>query len=129
VDLRPSPNQAVEVRNVDVQDRSNALDASLGFTHLFEKPQQEFSLLTLYSRNDRKNEFTSSNLDRNNFGTTSRLRNENPSANEEFTVQADYQSPTGKNQLLEFGAKDILRRVSSDFALFSASAPMRVFRG
>ncbi len=119
VDLRPTPDQTV-VRNVDVRDRSNSVDASLNFTHLFEKPQQEFSLLTLYSRNDRQNEFTSANLDLANFNTTSRLRNDNPSANEEFTVQADYQAPTGKNQLLEFGAKDILRRVNSDFASFSA---------
>ena len=117
--LAPS-SQPLDVRNVDVQDRSNSVDASLNFTHLFEKPQQEFSLLTLYSRNDRQNDFTNSILDVNNFNTTSRLRNENPSANEEFTVQADYQSPVGKNQLLEFGAKDILRRVSSDFALFTA---------
>ncbi|WP_234795024.1 TonB-dependent receptor domain-containing protein [Hymenobacter arizonensis] len=120
VNLLPSPNQTLDVRDVNVRDRSNSVDASLNFTHLFEKPQQEFSILTLYSRNDRQNDFTNSILDRNSFNTTSRLRNENPSANEEFTVQADYQSPTGKNQLLEFGAKDILRRVSSDFALFTA---------
>jgi outer membrane receptor for ferrienterochelin and colicin len=115
-----SPSSLPDVRNVDVQDRSNSVDASLNYTHLFEKPQQEFSLLTQYSRNDRQNDFTNSILDVNNFNTTSRLRNENPSANEEFTVQADYQSPVGKTQLLEFGAKDILRRVNSDFSLFTA---------
>jgi outer membrane receptor protein involved in Fe transport len=120
VNLLSSSGVPVDVRDVDVQDRSTSVDASLNFTHLFEKPQQEFSLLTLYSRNDRQNDFTNSILDVNNFNTTSRLRNENPSANEEFTVQADYQSPMGKNQLLEFGAKDILRRVNSDFALFTA---------
>ncbi|MBF9238556.1 TonB-dependent receptor [Hymenobacter sp. BT683] len=118
--LLSSSSLPLDVRNVDVEDRSNSVDASLNFTHLFEKPQQEFSLLTQYSRNDRQNDFTNSILDVNNFNTTSRLRNENPSANEEFTVQADYQSPVGKTQLLEFGAKDILRKVSSDFALFTA---------
>ena len=120
VDRLPTPDRTLDVRDVSVRDRSNSVDASLSFTHLFTKPQQEFSLLTLYSRNDRQNDFTNSILDRDNFSTTSRLRNENPSANEEFTVQADYQVPTVKNQLLEFGAKDILRRVSSDFALFTA---------
>ncbi|WP_072008666.1 TonB-dependent receptor domain-containing protein, partial [Hymenobacter sp. IS2118] len=118
----PSPTgQPLDVRNVYVQDRSGTVDASLSFTHLFAKPQQEFSLLTLYSRNDRTNDFTNSILDPGNLDTTlGRLRNENPSANEEFTVQADYQSPVGKTQVLEFGAKNILRRVSSDFALFTA---------
>ncbi|OGX81565.1 hypothetical protein BEN47_19185 [Hymenobacter lapidarius] len=118
----PSPTgQPLDVRDVYVQDRSGTVDASLGFTHLFAKPQQEFSLLTLYSRNDRTNDFTNSILDPGNLNTTlGRLRNENPSANEEFTVQADYQSPVGKTQVLEFGAKNILRRVSSDFALFTA---------
>ncbi|HEX8329781.1 MAG TPA: TonB-dependent receptor [Hymenobacter sp.] len=120
INLLSSSGVPLDVRNVDVEDRSNSLDASLNYTHLFEKPQQEFSLLTQYSRNDRQNDFTNSILDVSNFNTTSRLRNENPSANEEFTVQADYQSPVGKNQLLEFGAKDILRRVNSDFALFTA---------
>ncbi|WP_375416972.1 TonB-dependent receptor domain-containing protein [uncultured Hymenobacter sp.] len=120
IDLRSSPNQLLDVRDVDVKDRSGSVDASLNFTHVFEKPQQEFSILTLYSRNDRQNDFTNSILDLGEFTTTSRLRNENPSANEEFTVQADYQSPTGKNQLLEFGAKDILRRVNSDFILYTA---------
>ena len=120
VNLFSSSSRTTTVRDVDVTDRSGSVDASLNFTHVFDKPQQEFSILTLYSRNDRQNDFTNILLDPETFNTTSRLRNKNPSANEEFTVQADYQSPIGKTQVLEFGAKDILRRVNSDFALFTA---------
>ena len=116
------------VRDVRVADLSGTVDASLNYTHMFEKPQQEFSLLTLYSRNDRTNNFTNNVLNFENFGTASRLRNENPSANEEFTVQADYQSPTGKTQLLEFGAKDILRRVNSNYSYFRAQGENGEFR-
>ncbi|MFD2719508.1 TonB-dependent receptor domain-containing protein [Hymenobacter monticola] len=107
------------VRDVSVVDNSGTVDASLNYTHTFEKPQQEFSILTLYSRNDRTNDFTNTVLN-SDFSTASRLRNDNPSSNEEFTVQADYQSPIGKTQVLEFGAKDILRRVNSDYSYLVA---------
>ena len=36
-------------------------------------------------------------------------------------MQADYQSPLGKSQILEFGGKDILRRVNSDYTYFQAT--------
>ena len=107
------------VRDVSVVDNSGTVDASLNYTHTFEKPQQEFSILTLYSRNDRTNDFTNNILNAD-FGTASRLRNQNPSANEEFTVQADYQSPVGKTQILEFGGKDIVRRVGSTYSYYQA---------
>ncbi|MEL5995207.1 TonB-dependent receptor domain-containing protein, partial [Hymenobacter segetis] len=116
--LSTSP-QGNSVRDVSVVDNSGTVDASLNYTHTFAKPQQEFSILTLYSRNDRTNDFTNTILN-SDFSTASRLRNDNPSANEEFTVQADYQSPIGKTQVLEFGAKDILRRVSSDYSYLTA---------
>ena len=109
------------VRDVNTLDNSGNVDVSLNYTHTFEKPQQEFSLLTLYSRNDRSNNFTNSIL-RSDTGVPS-LRNENPSANQEFTVQADYQTPLAKNQILEFGGKDILRRVSSNYSYYQATGP------
>ncbi len=111
-----STAQGSSVRDVSVTDNSQTVDVSLNFTHTFEKPQQEFSILTLYSRNDRTNNFTNDIL--RSDPTTPSLRNENPSANEEFTVQADYQSPIAKTQILEFGAKDIVRRVNSDYSYF-----------
>ena len=118
--LSSLPNRN-SVRDVNVRDNSGTVDASLNYTHTFEKPQQEFSLLTLYSRNDRSNNFTNSIL--SSDANAPSLRNENPSANQEFTVQADYQTPLAKNQILEFGGKDILRRVNSNYRYFQASGP------
>ncbi len=40
--------------------------------------------------------------------------------NSEFTLQTDYQTPIGKNQLIEFGAKGIFRTVGSDFKYLAA---------
>lgn len=54
---------------------------------------------------------------------TQRLRNDNPSTNQEATVQADYQTPLGPKQLLEIGGKDIVRRVRSDYAHLTVPGP------
>ncbi|MBD2770114.1 TonB-dependent receptor [Hymenobacter sp. BT664] len=113
------------VRDVDVLDNSGTVDASLTYTHTFEKPQQEFSILTLYSRNDRTNNFTNSIL--SSDANTPSLRNENPSDNQEFTIQADYQLPVAQTQVLEFGGKDILRRVSSNYRYFQATGANGAF--
>ncbi|MBY0434440.1 MAG: outer membrane beta-barrel family protein, partial [Cyclobacteriaceae bacterium] len=111
------------LRNVNTTDLSGNVDASLTYTHTFKKPQQEFSLLTQYSRNDRTNDFTNSILNENDLSITNRLKNLNKSLNEEITVQADYQTPISTNQLVEFGGKSITRKVTSDFKyLFAAGA-------
>ena len=102
-------------RDVAVKDISGTVDASLNYTHSFEKPQHEFSILTLFSRNDRSNTFTN-NIFAATAGGPSRIQNNNPSYNEEYTVQFDYQNPISKTQILELGAKDILRRVNSDYS-------------
>ncbi|OGX82715.1 TonB-dependent receptor domain-containing protein, partial [Hymenobacter glacialis] len=108
-------------RDVATKDLSGTVDASLNYTHVFEKPQHEFSILTLFSRNDRTNTFTN-----NIFGATddraSRIENNNPSYNEEYTAQFDYQNPLSKTQILEMGVKNILRRVNSDYSTTSFGA-------
>ena len=105
-------------RDVAVKDNSGTVDASLGYTHSFEKPQHEFSILTLFSRNDRTNNYTN-NVYSPRAGEASRIVNDNPSYNEEYTVQLDYQNPISKTQILELGVKDILRRVNSDYSTVS----------
>jgi outer membrane receptor protein involved in Fe transport len=107
-------------RNVKTTDESGTVDASLNYTHTYETPQREFSILTLYSRNNRTNNFLNDILGSDN-ATTSRRRNDNDSYNQEMTAQIDYQSPTAKNQLLELGVKDIYRRVNSEYAYFTAT--------
>lgn len=109
------------LRQVQVDDKNNNLDASLTYTHLFKKPQREFSLMGQYSRNDRTNNFYNFILDTATLATNQRLRNDNISFNEEMTLQADYQTPIGSNQLLEFGGKGIIRKVSSDYSSYSAT--------
>ncbi len=108
------------LRNVTTKDLSGTIDLNFNYTHLFEKPQQEFSILALYSRNDRNNDFTNSILDVSTEDITQRFKNENDGLNEEYTIQADYQTPISDNQMFEIGAKSIRRKVLSDFAYFTA---------
>lgn len=118
-ELQPVPRNA-SLRDVYINDFSGTIDASLNFTHSFEKPQHEISLLTLYSRNDRDNSFYNNIFDYDTRNLSNRLRNDNPSDNTEYTAQLDYQNPIGKNQILEMGVKDILRRVNSDYTTLTA---------
>lgn len=106
-------------RDVDAKNLSGTVDVNLDYLHTFKKPQQEWSISTLYSRNDLDNNFdaTLMNMD----GTpTSRQRNLNSNINQEFTLQSDYQTPIKKNQMLEFGAKGILREVTSNYKFLMA---------
>jgi outer membrane receptor protein involved in Fe transport len=107
------------LRNVDTKDNSNTVDANLDYNRTFAKPQQEFSISAQFSRNNRVNNFVADILDPANSSTLlSRQRNENPSFNQESTIQIDYQTPLSKTQLIEFGGKGILRRVNSDFKYY-----------
>ena len=100
-------------RNVDSKNLSGTLDANIDYLHTF-KPQQEWSISTLYSRNDLTNNFDADLLSGSRL-LTGRQRNLNSNINQEFTLQTDYQTPIKKNQLLEFGAKGIIRQVNSDY--------------
>ncbi|GAB4050500.1 TonB-dependent receptor [Spirosoma litoris] len=105
-------------RNVDTRNLSGTVDANVDYLHTF-KPQQEWSISTLYSRNDLTNNFNADLL--NGTGAlTGRQKNLNGNVNQEFTVQTDYQTPIKKNQLLEFGAKGILRQVNSNYEYLTA---------
>ncbi len=107
-------------RNVESKNLSGTIDANVDYLHTF-KPQQEWSVSTLYSRNDLTNNFDADIL--NGSGSiTNRQRNVNKNVNQEFTLQTDYQTPIKKNQMLEFGAKGIFREVNSDFSYFFAES-------
>jgi outer membrane receptor protein involved in Fe transport len=77
----------------------------------------------LYSTNDRENTFTNTLYEQDLEDIFSRLKNVNPSKNEEFTVQLDYVTPMDEKgtQILEYGAKNILRKAYSDFSYFLAN--------
>ena len=108
-------------RNTDVTSLSGNVDFNLNYVHNFKKPQQEFSLLGLYSRNNGTNNFTNSILDSSDAYIASRLKNVNKSYNQEITFQADYQMPIAKSQMLEVGAKNITRNVSSSYSYYYAN--------
>lgn len=109
------------LRDVETFDLSGTIDANFNYTHLFAKPQQELSLLAMYSRNDRNNDFTNTLFNYSTLDVTERFKNENQGLNEEYTVQLDYQTPIADNQMFEMGGKSITRKVLSDFAYFVAA--------
>ncbi|GAB3709388.1 outer membrane beta-barrel family protein [Spirosoma flavus] len=111
-------------RNVDAKNLSGTIDANIDYLHTF-KPQQEWSISTLYSRNDLTNNFDADLLN-SSRQLTGRQRNLNSNVNEEFTLQTDYQTPIKKNQLLEFGGKAIFREVNSDYK-YLVAGPSGVF--
>ncbi|MDO7884506.1 TonB-dependent receptor domain-containing protein [Hymenobacter cheonanensis] len=119
--LRNDPLTPSTLRDVVSTNNSNTVDASLNFTHTYQTEQRELSVLTLFSRNNQTNNFTNSVFDPSDLSKSKyqgQLGNNNDSYNEEYTGQLDYQTPTVKNQLLELGAKDIVRRVNSDYSYF-----------
>jgi outer membrane receptor protein involved in Fe transport len=113
---------ATSVRNVTTTDNSGTVDASLAYLHTFAKPQQELSVLALYSRNDRTYQFDNDTYGASEAAALGRAGNDNPSANQELTAQVDYQVPTAKDQLLEVGVKDIKRTVQSDYRYYGQLA-------
>lgn len=92
----------------------NNYDLNLDYTHTFDKPGQELTFLGLLSRNNRDSHLFADLYD-GDQDLQSRERNGNEAFNEELTLQTDYTQPLGKNQVLELGAKAILRQAESDF--------------
>ncbi|MGI4822204.1 MAG: TonB-dependent receptor domain-containing protein [Janthinobacterium lividum] len=110
------------LRNVKTTDDSGTVDASLTYTHTYEVEQRELSVLALFSRNNRTYNFNNDIYAATDVAGTGISGNDNASANQEVTAQLDYQTPTAKNQLLEFGVKDIKRTVDSDYSYYGQLA-------
>jgi outer membrane receptor for ferrienterochelin and colicin len=104
---------ATTQRNVDRKDLSGTVDLNVDYIRTF-KPQQEWSISTLYSRTGLTNNFNTDLLGKTG-SVSSRLKNVNENSNSEFTLQTDYTTPIKKNQILEFGAKGIFRTVNSNY--------------
>lgn len=110
------------LRETTSKSNSNSVDVSLNYTKTFEKKGKEISLLTLYTRDNRESSFVNTLFEEDLSTIDSRLKNDNPSKNEEYTIQLDFVNPLGKDgsTILEYGAKNILRKAYSDFAYFQA---------
>ncbi len=100
----------------------NNVDASFNYTHYYDKPQREFSFQSMYSRNTGTSLFENFVLNPDDESLLNRFRNDNDSYNQEVTFQADYITPIGTTQILEFGGKNIMRKVFSDFTSYQAIA-------
>lgn len=109
------------LQNVDILNDASTVDASLNYSHSFKKQGQELSLLTLYSRNDGVNNFVTATLDKSGVDSLFK-KNINNSLNQETTLQLDYQTPIGQSQILEMGAKQIARKVDSDYTTYRAAS-------
>lgn len=108
------------VRNTNSLDESANVDINIDYTHTFETPQKEFSILALISNNNRTNNFYNDIMNPKSSMSEiiNSIKNINGSVNKEATLQVDYQTPITKMQLVEFGAKMIGRQVNSDYASF-----------
>lgn len=113
-----STNQVTRLQDTESKDASNNVDASITYTHLYAKPQRELSFMGSFSRNNRTNNSLNLTREINGLESLSGFKNINDSYNEESTIQFDYQTPINSNQILEFGAKNIFRKVNSDFSTF-----------
>jgi outer membrane receptor protein involved in Fe transport len=109
------------LRDVGVKDFSNNVDAALTYTKTFDVQGKEFSLMGSMSQNNRTNDFVNNILDPNDLTITSRLKNNNDSYNREITIQADYQTPIFKTQIIELGGKNIARQVNSEYQYYTAT--------
>jgi outer membrane receptor protein involved in Fe transport len=98
-------------QNIISKNPGHSWDFNLDYLHII-KPQKEFSISTLYSRSTANSSFSNSPL---STDQTEILENLNDNINQEYTIQADYQTPIKKNQLFEVGGKGIFRTVNSDF--------------
>lgn len=108
--------------DVNTKDNSGTNDLSMTYTRTFNKPQKELSVLALYSVNNRTNDFINQRLDAVTLPERVFRKNDNKSKNEEMTLQLDYQTPVGKGSIFEMGAKQIVRKVNSDFISSFADA-------
>jgi len=101
---------------------STNVDASLNYIKTFEKKGKEFSILTLYSENERNNDFVNKSLNDTDRSLSSAQKNNNAAYNKEFTVQGDYIDPINDNNIIEFGAKNIMRDVTSQYKYYSSGS-------
>ncbi len=108
------------LRDVYSNNSSNSIDLNLNYTHLYAQKDKELSILGLYSNDDGTNDFINTVLNENDLSIASRIKNINGSINEEYAVQADFQTPIGDKQLVEVGGKQTIRKALSDYQYFNA---------
>ncbi len=110
--LGPAAFRLQKVKTTTVSDN---VDASLNYTRTFVKKDREFDFMAIYSRNNPTTGFVTDSLSQIDYEVLNSYKNVNRGYTQEVTLQADFQEPIKPNQLIEFGAKDITRRVNSEY--------------
>ena len=118
-------------RDVLSRNLANSIDASIDYVHTYgvadqKQTQPELSLSVQLSRANVTNNFTANYLNVSGEPLR-RQRNLNDNTNQELTFQADYQTPMGSRQLLEFGGKIIQRQVDSQYEYLFATGGSDLF--
>lgn len=108
------------LRDVFSDNSSNSVDVNFNYTHLYDQKDKELSILGLYGNDDGTNDFENTLFNPDN-SIDSRIKNINGSTNEEYAIQADFQTPIGKDQLVEVGGKQTVRRALSDYQYFTSA--------
>ena len=97
----------------------SGFDYSLDYTHKFKKEGHEFTLSGQWSHSavntDYLNEYVNTKIKPNQKGI-------NNGTNNEYTFQADYTLPATKAFKIEAGGKTILRRLNSDYQIYTDPA-------
>lgn len=110
--------QVVDAFNQDVTSKSPTLgaDLNLGYTRKFKKPGEELYLMAQHSNYTEGFNYTANRNNPEGVFTYREL-NDNRYHNGEWTLQADYVLPFGKNyaHALESGTKMIWRNNSSNY--------------
>ncbi|RZA00913.1 MAG: TonB-dependent receptor [Sphingobacteriaceae bacterium] len=113
-------------QNVDTRAAYLGGDINIGFTHKFKKPGRELALLAQFSPSKDNSRYLADQISPAGI-LTSREQNNNYTKNREWTFQADYLHPFGRDNKYSFegGAKMIRRSVGTNYlvARSTASAP------
>lgn len=116
--IKNSTQQVVREFDRFVDNNRDNITNTVDLTYIkkFENPDQELTLLTQWSQNNRIENFDSQQ------NGVAFERSFNDGFDREMTVQLDYVQPLSKKAKWEMGAKGILRRVTSDgtFGIFSS---------
>ncbi|GGG28932.1 TonB-dependent receptor domain-containing protein [Hymenobacter glacieicola] len=110
-------------RDTDRRFRTQSYDLSGAYTRTFEQKRREWSVLAQHTRNRNVQAYYLDQFQGRseaNQAKTYREESDNLARNLETTLQTDYAHPFSETALLETGAKAILRRVSSDYDVFTS---------
>lgn len=106
---------SANLQNIRTTNVGDNVDVSMTYAKTFAKKDREFNFLAIYSKNNPNSGFVSDSLSQIDHAVLKSYKNENQGHNQEITFQADFQEPIKRNQLIEFGGKDIIRTVTSDY--------------